>query len=79
MPDSTRTSAVRHALHYVEERLAKLPDSPEARDLRDRAAEYVALVEAWPGTKPGKEEREAMMRRVLALHIAAGKLGKHGA
>lgn len=53
---------------------ARLPDSPEARALREQCLAVEATAKEWARVPPSVEDREAMMRKVLALHVAITKL-----
>ena len=53
-----------------------MPDSPEVRALKATAAKLQAEAEAWTDKPPTYEEREAMMKKVLGLHVAATRLAR---
>jgi hypothetical protein len=62
------------AIHQAQATFAVLPDSPEAQDLRERCLAVEATAREWAHAPPTPEEREALMRKVLALHVAITKL-----
>jgi hypothetical protein len=57
--------AIRQALAAV----STLPESQEVSDLRDRCLAYEHIAEQWAREPPAPEEREALMKRVLTLHV----------
>jgi hypothetical protein len=71
-----RTSVVLNALRVTMRVLDAIPDSPEAETLRDRVLAFEREAEQWPSTSPSHAEREALMKRVLALHIEVTRLGR---
>jgi hypothetical protein len=58
----------------------RLPDSPEVRDLREKGLGYINEAVLWKDAKPRPtvQMREALMKKVLALHVEASKLGGGG-
>jgi len=71
---SRRRSAVKDSIDDIVRRLKALPSSPEAEALRARAEEYLAEQAAWSPSRPGPQEKERLMKRVLALHLDVAKL-----
>lgn len=63
------------AVNVILRHLAELPDGPEVPELRDRALGYIEEVAMWNTSRPSVETREAMMKKVLALHVVVNKLG----
>ena len=74
MPRSKRTAVVHNAIKTALASLTVFPDSEEARELRERCLTYQATTSEWTHTAPTPEEREAMMKKVVALHVAVTKL-----
>jgi hypothetical protein len=62
--------AIRQALTL----LARLPDSEEAHELRDRCLAYEHVAEQWDDETPGPDERETLMKNVLALQVTVARL-----
>ncbi len=67
---SRRFSLVSDAIDVVLRRLATLPPSPEVEELRARAEVCLEKAQVWQHSTPTPEEREALMKRVLGLHVA---------
>lgn len=74
MANSKRTALVSDAIRQALASLAILPNSEEALTLRERCLACQAVANEWSQTPPTPEEREAMMRKVIALHVAITKL-----
>jgi hypothetical protein len=55
-------------------RLSTLRSSPDVEDLRLKAESHLQKAQLWPHSKPTPEEREMLMKRVLAIHVAVAKL-----
>ncbi len=65
---------VTKAIRTAAEQLAKMPRSPEVLALK---SDIVALEEelaGWTTNPPASEQREGMMKKVLAIHLAITKL-----
>jgi hypothetical protein len=73
-----RMSLVLDAIEIALGQLAKLPDSPEVEELRTKALVYERDAKHWSEKAPTSEQREAMMKKVLALHILVTKLAREG-
>jgi hypothetical protein len=73
MPDS-KLDLVLGSIEAVLRGLARLPTSPEVKQLTDRALECERAVKAWPTSGPTPAEREVIMKRVLGLHAALSVL-----
>ncbi len=65
---------VLEAIDLTLERLALVPDGPEARELHQATLACAKVAEGWRNKAPSAEQREALMKRVLALHVAASRL-----
>jgi hypothetical protein len=52
----------------------RLPDSKEVGDLKEQCLAIEDTVKQWARQEPSPEEREALMRKVLALHVAITRL-----
>jgi hypothetical protein len=64
-----RTSPVLDAIRQALAVVSSLPESQEVSELRDRCLAYEHIAEQWAREPPAAEEREAMMKRVLTLHV----------
>ena len=71
---SERTHVVLAAIATALEAASALPDSPEARELRDRGLALEKATKQWEDASPTAGEREGMMKKVLALHTAVTKV-----
>jgi hypothetical protein len=67
--------AIRQALTVA----VRLPESEGARRLRDQCLAYQNIVEQWSREPPTAEEREALMKQVLTLHLTITRLHRSGA
>ena len=76
MSRSTRTNLVLGAISRALDSLSVLPDSEQARRLREECLACQAAAKEWETTSPSAEERETMMRRAVALHVAITKMGR---
>ena len=61
------------AIDVVERRLSALPPSPETDELRLAVVGYREEVREWQQAKPTTEQRDKLMKLVLALHVAVAK------
>lgn len=68
------------AANVILKHLGEMPDSPEVRDLRDKGLGHINEAVCWKDAKPRPtiQMREALMKKVLALHVEASKLGGGG-
>jgi hypothetical protein len=71
--DSSRTALMLLAIHTAVEPLATVPECPEARLLRQMAVDFEAAIRGWKPEVVDSDERELMMKRVLALNVAVAK------
>ncbi len=71
---SRRLALARAAIEIVLRRLAAMAPSPEVDELRLRAEDYLQQAQGWAHTKPTVEDRESLMKRVLALHVDVARL-----
>lgn len=62
------------AANVVLRHLSDLPDGDEARALREKTLDCIQEAAAWQSGKPSVQVREAMMKRVLALHVEVKRL-----
>ena len=65
---------MRNVLEGVLHRLAGAPPTSESERLRQRASGYLREVDGWRYSHPTRHEREALMKRVLALHDEVARL-----
>jgi hypothetical protein len=65
------------AANVILKHLGEMPDDPQARELRDKALGYIDEAVLWRDARPrpSVEKREALMKKVLALHIEVKNLG----
>jgi hypothetical protein len=71
-----RTSVVLNALQVTFKNIDAMPVSPEVDALRLRALACEAEAKRWPTSMPSAMQREAMMQRVLQIHIALAKIAR---
>jgi hypothetical protein len=73
---STRLSIVEQSLEDILLRLESLPPSPRARELAAKARVYERAVNQWPAQAPTEEQRAAMLKCVIELHLEVMGLGR---
>jgi hypothetical protein len=73
---STRFAIVEQSLADASERLRDLVGSPQVRELRARAQAYERAVQNWKTLPPTEEQRAALLKLVLELHVEVISLGK---
>jgi hypothetical protein len=71
---SRRLALARDAIEIVLRRLGDLPPSPEVKDLRAKAEEYLCEVDGWSTSPPTAEARDKLMKRALGLHVEVARL-----
>lgn len=71
---SKRTNLALGATHAAVGVLARLPDSDEKRRLLVEAEACRRHIQDWSDQSPTPEAREAVMKRVLALHLSVTAL-----
>jgi acyl-CoA reductase-like NAD-dependent aldehyde dehydrogenase len=79
VPRSKRTPSVLDAINQALTILARLPDTEEARDLREQCRAIEETAKEWARTPPTAEDREAMMKKVLAIHVLLTKVRRSSA
>jgi hypothetical protein len=69
-------SLVIDAVNVILRHLDEGPDGLEARELRSKALDYINEGLLWKDARPrpSVETREALMKKVLALHVAVRRL-----
>ena len=70
---SRRVSLIRDAIRIALAAIAALPESTEKQALHARALAHQLELERWDQVPPADEEREKLMKAVLALHVAVTK------
>jgi hypothetical protein len=65
---------VLEAIDLTLKRLALVAQCPEARALLEATLACAREAEGWRALPASVEQREALMKRVLALHVAASRL-----
>jgi hypothetical protein len=73
---STRFAIVEQSLADAIERLRDLVGSPRVRELRSRALAYERALQSWKTLPPTEEQRAALLKLVLELHVEVISLGK---
>jgi hypothetical protein len=73
-PPSLRISLVKDAIDVVVRRLSSLLSSPKVEPLLATAEDCGRVVDRWKVSPPAPKESERMMRCVLKLHVAVGKI-----
>ena len=71
---SKRSSLALDAVHAAIDALARALDSDDKARLLEEARACESVVEGWRDAAPSSQDREALMRRVLALNVAVAKL-----
>ena len=69
----TRFEVVRQATDVLLRRLERLPPSRAAEDLRGRVSDCMRKAGEWTASPPANQ-RDELMKRVLALHIELATL-----
>lgn len=64
------------AANVILRHLGEIPDGVEARALREKTLDCIQEAAALKGAKPTAQTREAMMKRVLALHVEVKRLAE---
>jgi hypothetical protein len=72
-----RFLVVQEAIDVVLRHLECLPTSDRAELLRAWVQECVLETEPWSVSPPTDREREGLMKRILALHVAVTNLERH--
>ena len=70
----SRFLAVSEAIDVVLRHLEALPRSDRTEQLQAWVLECLVQAEQWSASPPTDREREGLMKRVLALHVAVTKL-----
>jgi hypothetical protein len=68
------------AVNIILRHLGEMPDGAEARELRGKALGYINEAVLWKDLlpRPSVETRDALMKKVLVLHVEVSKLGGAG-
>ena len=67
-------SVAEDAIDVVLRRVSVLPPCPEVDALLSRAARYLGEAEKWRTAPPTVQDRETLMKRVLALHVELARI-----
>jgi hypothetical protein len=70
----THIETVRKAIAVVLRHLESLPPSDGKQQLRGLVQDCLREADGWATTRPADREREALMKRLLALHVAVTRL-----
>jgi glycerol-3-phosphate dehydrogenase len=70
----TRFEVVRQAIDVLFRRLERLPPSEETAELRTRVRDCMRRAGEWTASPPPDQERDELMKHVLALHVKLAKL-----
>jgi hypothetical protein len=74
VPESRRTSLVLDALRLALATIATLPNGQEAQGLREQCEACEGVARRWAQVPPTAQEREAVMQRVVSLHVAVARV-----
>lgn len=74
VPPSRCCLIVGDAIDVIVRRLSVLHPSPEVEALRAQAEEYMREADSWTSCHPVAREKEALMKRLLKLHVEVAKL-----
>jgi hypothetical protein len=61
------------AVNVILRHLGALPESAEVHELRERAFSYINEVVMWSTSRPSAEQRDALMMKVLDLHVSVNR------
>jgi hypothetical protein len=75
-PKTKRTVVALEALEVALAELARLPETPEAEALLKKGFALQREVKAWADKPAMAQQREAMMKKVLGLHVAVSRLAQ---
>lgn len=75
-PKTKRTVVALEALEDALAQLAQLPESAEGDALLVKGFALQREVKGWADNPATPDQREAMMKKVLALHIAISRLAQ---
>ena len=70
----TRFDVVRQAIDVLFRRLERVPSSDTTEELRARVRDCMRRAGEWSASPPPDRERDALMKRVLELHIELTKI-----
>jgi hypothetical protein len=70
----SRLAVVREAIDVVLRHLECLPTSDRVEQLRAWVLDCIQETEQWRASPPTAREREGLMKRLLALHVAVTKI-----
>ena len=73
-PKTKRTIVALEALEVALAELSKLPETAETESLLLRGFQLQREVKAWADKPATPVQREAMMKKVLSLHVAISRL-----
>lgn len=68
------SKSVLDAIRQASAVVSSLPESEVARQLGDECEAYERAAERWEQEPPSVEERETLMRKILALHIVVTRV-----
>jgi hypothetical protein len=69
-----RHRVIIEAANVILGRLDKLPESPDALDLREKVLACRQQAEGWKDRPPTVEQHERLMKEVLDLHVRVRRL-----
>jgi glycerol-3-phosphate dehydrogenase len=70
----TRFEVVREAIDVLFRRLERVPSSDRTGELRAAVRDCMRRAEEWSASPPPDRERDALMKRVLELHVELSNL-----
>jgi hypothetical protein len=71
---SKRTSVLLEAIELAKKPLAHVAEGTERAELLREAEECARIVHLWAAEAPTGEQRDAMMQRVLRMHLTVARL-----
>lgn len=74
MPKEKRFPRIAKAIRTANEQLAKMPSSADVNLLRREIGSIEAEVDGWSVTPPVGSQREGLMQRAMAIHLAIARL-----
>jgi hypothetical protein len=73
---STRLAIVEQSIEDILDRLEAMDTTARVRELRSKARAYERAVRRWPTQAPAEEQRAAMVKCIIELHVEVMELGR---
>lgn len=74
MPKEKKFPTIAKAIRTANEQLEKMPSSPDVTLLRREIGALGAEFDGWSVTPPAHAQREGLMQRAMAIHLAIARL-----